>query len=381
MEAATALLRPRRPRDTRARLRIADVSMFYGERSGGIRTYLDEKVAWAVADGACEHHLIVPGRRERHDPADGASMRHELPSLRVAAANGYRVPVGGRGLRDTLRLVRPDVVLLHDPFWRPHEACAVVQAAGGAAVMVHHGSADLDAGAIPGPHRVYRRGFESWLRHAYAPADAVMAACDARPDVGRHAELELRFGLHPAFRPRPATRGDHVLYAGRLSREKGIFTLLEAAAAASEPWPLRLMGAGTAQDAVTAHARRLGLERRVTLHPYEPDRAALARLYATARCVVMPGPWETFGLVAFEAAASGASVVACETAPSAARLGPLAHTFAPEDPIALGRAIAAARAAEPDAAAAARFAARHTWGEAFARELSDLGRLVAARAA
>ena len=31
----------------------------------------------------------------------------------------------------------------------------------------------------------------------------------------------------------------------------------------------------------------------------------------------MPGELETFGLVAFEAAASGAAVVACETAPVA----------------------------------------------------------------
>lgn len=381
--AAAGIARPHRRRALRAaappRPRVADVSLFYGERSGGIRTYLDEKVAWAAATGACEHHLIVPGPCERHDAAPGGGMRHELPSVPAAPANGYRLPLGARPLRATLRLLRPDVVLVHDPFWRPQETCAVVRAAGGVTVMVHHGSADLDAGAIPGPHGVYRRAFRAWLRRSYAPADAVMAACDARPDVGRAAELPLRFGLHPAFRPRPAIRGDHVLYAGRLSREKGIFTLLEAAAASAEPWPLRLVGAGTAHEAVRAHVRRLGLEDRVTLHPYEPDRAALARLYATARCVVMPGPWETFGLVAFEAAASGASVVACETAPSARLLGPLARTFAPEDPVDLARAIARARADRPDPQAAARFAAAHTWSEAFARELAGLERLIAAR--
>jgi alpha-1,6-mannosyltransferase len=44
-------------------------------------------------------------------------------------------------------------------------------------------------------------------------------------------------------------RGDHVLYAGRLGREKGVFALLEAAHRSSEPWPLWLLGAGPAERA------------------------------------------------------------------------------------------------------------------------------------
>jgi hypothetical protein len=69
--------------------RVADVAMFYGERSGGIRTYLSEKVAYAARNGAFEHHVVVPGRIERHE--DGW---HELRALRVAASNGYRIPLG-----------------------------------------------------------------------------------------------------------------------------------------------------------------------------------------------------------------------------------------------------------------------------------------------
>lgn len=356
------------------RLRIADVAIFYGERSGGIRTYLDAKAAFARATGAFEHHLIVPGERERH-----AEAVHELRGLSVAAANGYRWPPGTGALRATLRAIDPDVVLLHDPFWRPLQVMRACRALGAIVVMVHHGSVDLDAGAIPGPKPLYRRAFRRWLHHAYAPADAVMAACDPLADTGRPATFPLRFGLDPAFRPCAGVeRGDHVLYVGRLAREKGIFELLEAAALAPEPWPLRLLGTGTANKAVQARVRRLGLEDRVSLHPYEADRAALARLYAGARCTVMPGALETFGLVAFEAAASGASTVACETAPSARRLGALAHTFPPGDPHALLDAIERARAAEPDPAAAARVAAGHTWSRAFEAELADVRELLGA---
>ena len=57
-EAAALAARPR-PR-SRPRLRIADVTLFYGERSGGIRTYLEAKAAFAARTGAFEHHLVAP---------------------------------------------------------------------------------------------------------------------------------------------------------------------------------------------------------------------------------------------------------------------------------------------------------------------------------
>src|SRR5438552_2718894 len=86
------------------RLRVVDVALFYGERSGGIRTYLDAKAAYAQASGSFEHHAIVPGRRERHD-----GTHHELRALSVAASNGYRLPLGTGQLEHTLREIAPDV--------------------------------------------------------------------------------------------------------------------------------------------------------------------------------------------------------------------------------------------------------------------------------
>ena len=120
--------------------------MFYGERSGGIRTYLQEKAAYARATGTFEHHVIVPGRVERH--ADGW---HELRALRVAASNGYRIPLGVGALKATLREIRPDFVLLHDAFWGPHGVCELAHELGARAIAVHHGSTALNAAGLPGP--------------------------------------------------------------------------------------------------------------------------------------------------------------------------------------------------------------------------------------
>jgi glycosyltransferase involved in cell wall biosynthesis len=354
-------------------LRVADVALFYGERSGGIRTYLREKAAYAARSGALEHHVVVPGRIERHEGG-----WHELRALRVAASNGYRIPLGVGALKATLRSIEPDAVLLHDPFWAPLGVAETAHELGARVIAVHHGSGELNAAGVPGPMRLYLPAFRAWIRHAYARADGVMSVVDPRRDSGRRASMPLRFGVDPAFRPRPALpRRPHVLYAGRLGREKGVFELLEAAARSREPWRLHLVGTGPAQRALAARARRLAIAGRVLFLPWVPDRPRLSRLYAEASCVAMPGAHETFGLVALEAAASGANVAACKTAPSASLVGELAETFAPGSVSGLLAAIERARRRRPDLRAAAHLAAAHTWQRAFEDELGDLERLCA----
>ena len=358
-------------------LRVVDVALWYGERSGGIRTYLDAKVAHAERTGAFEHHVIVPGRRERHE-----ARHHELPSLRVATSNGYRLPLTAGPMRRTLRAVRPDVVLLHDPYWAPVETAAVAHEIGARVVAVHHASSAHNAHGLPGPTRLYQPILQSWFRHAYGAVDGIMSAIDPGSDSDRPVTLTLRFGLDSAFFPRAdGERGRHVLYVGRLSREKGVFELLEAAALEGSDWPLTFVGTGPAEDALAVRARRLGLSDRVELLPFVNDRETLADVYAAASCVVMPGAFETFGLVALEAAACGARVVACRNAPSAALAPELVDTFSPGDVAGLARAVARARAAPRNLVAAERLTERSTWERAFEAEIADLERLVGARPA
>ena len=249
--------------------------------------------------------------------------------------------------------------------------------------MVHHGSLDARRRRAPRARPAVPAGRSArWLRRAYARRRrASCRPCDPRGDTGRAATLPLRFGLDPAFFPQPTcARGDHVLYAGRIGREKGVFELLEAAARSREPWPLWLMGTGRGR-APARRARPPARPRRARAHarPRARPRARSPAPTARARCVVMPGELETFGLVAFEAARQRRS----PSSPARPRrrrgvIGDLVETFPPGDPRALLAAIERARAREPDRLAAARFAAAQPLGAAFAAELADLTREIAA---
>lgn len=354
----------------RARLVVCDVALFYAERSGGIRTYLDEKARFAAGTRAFEHHVVIPGRQERH-----VGGRHEVRSVQLAASNGYRLPLGAGAVKDTLRAIRPDVVILHDPFWRPLNVTREAHRLGAVVVAVHHASPALNAAGLPGPDLVYLPTLRRIYHHAYEHVDAVMSTVDPRADSGRAASIKLRLGLDPAFRPRPGLRQDHLLYVGRLSSEKRIGDVLTAMAAARWQRPLLLVGDGPARGTVEARARRLGISALVRFQPFIRDRRVLARLYREAACVIAPGPHETFGLAVLEAAASGARVVACSSTPAAEIAGSLVETFAPKDPADLICAVERALEKPVDVASAAAVAASMAWPKVLTTELRELERL------
>ncbi|MBV8429917.1 MAG: glycosyltransferase family 4 protein [Solirubrobacterales bacterium] len=347
-------------------LRIVDVALSYGEHSGGIRTYLEAKADYAARTGAFEHHL-VSGR----DRGSGAS-----------GGDSERGPLGAEELCGSLRELAPDAVLLHDPYWTPRLATRAAHELGAKVIAVHRSARSLQAAGLAGPDGVYPRALRLLYRRAYRDVDAVMSVVDGVADEGRErggreGTLPLRLGLDPAFHPFLGVgRGDHVLYVGRLAPEKGLRELLEAASASDEAWPLVLLGEGPAVDTLRERVRQLGLGDRVRIAPWVQDRDELARSYAGARCVVIPGPHETFGLVALEAAACGTPVVTVDSAPVARVICELGEAFPAGDPVGLLAAIERARRLESDPEAALRLVDTCGWDAALEAELADIKRLV-----
>jgi glycosyltransferase involved in cell wall biosynthesis len=169
--------------------------------------------------------------------------------------------------------------------------------------------------------------------------------------------------------PRAFGDGINVLYAGRLTREKGADLLADAFLAAHERDPrlhLVLAGGGPEEEMLRA---RLG-EHATFLGWLEGD--ALADAYANADLFLFASRTDTFGQVLLEAQASGLPVVAvAEGGPCSIVADGVTGLLRPADATALADAVVAL-AGDPDArarlAGAARIAvAERTWERALQR--------------
>lgn len=106
--------------------------------------------------------------------------------------------------------------------------------------------------------------------------------------------------------PAPPVR---LLYAGKLSRSKGVPHLLRALAQLELDWHLDLVGSGSGEEQEECLSLAAELGTRVTPHGQIPQRD-LADLMARAHIFVLPSFFEGLPLVLLEALASGCRVTA-----------------------------------------------------------------------
>ncbi len=71
-------------------MKFCDITIAYNGKSGGIRTYIDEKRRYLVAHTDHEHVLIVPGRRSRVR-RDGRFTTIMLRGPLLPGQDAYRV--------------------------------------------------------------------------------------------------------------------------------------------------------------------------------------------------------------------------------------------------------------------------------------------------
>lgn len=102
--------------------------------------------------------------------------------------------------------------------------------------------------------------------------------------------------------------GDYILFVGRLTPEKGVFTVLDAWRNLSHI-PLKIAGDGPSYDQMKRLIQRDSLNHVEMLGWKKPSE--LVEIVKNARALVFTSKWyETFGLVAAEAFACGVPVIA-----------------------------------------------------------------------
>ncbi len=180
-----------------------------------------------------------------------------------------------------------------------------------------------------------------------------------------------------------APERDAYIYFGRISREKGLRTLLEAhrlwelghadGSIAEPPLELLIAGSGPCEGNIRSHAALLELHDAEILGALDPD--GLKKALARARFSVMPSIWYENGpMAAFESLAAGVPLVGSDIGgiPELIEPGVTGYVAAPGDASALLTALLKATALPDGARGAAR-----AWAEKHADRAAHMAKLAA----
>ena len=313
-------------------MRIVDVNDLYSPTGGGVRTYIDRKMS-ILAELGHELIVIAPGRENRvEERAGGGRVIYvEAPSMPLDANYGlFWDPAPIHALLDQLD---PDVIENCSP-WKPAWFIGERQGRAIKSFFMHNDNLEAYAKTYLEPwvagDRVerafawYSRYLAGFLQHydtvlTNGPALAKrIAARGLRVDAAMTLGIE-RQHFSPDLRDEELRRvmlaecglpaDAHLLLGiGRHHREKRWPMVIDAVqrAGASMPVGLVLFGQGM-------HTKIL--ERHVADSPhirlFQPvyDRDKLARIMASADAFIHGNSSEPFGLVAYEALASGLPMI------------------------------------------------------------------------
>lgn len=313
-------------------MRIVDVCAFYSPRGGGVRTYVEQKLAIGPELG---HDITILAPGDRHEIlARGPHARIEvLPSPRFPLDRRYWYFDDEPAVHRALDRIAPDIVEASSP-WRSALMAARWQGPAPRALIMH---ADiLSAYAYRWLEPVFKRStidrqmepYWAHLRELGQAFDRVVCASQdlsSRLAAGGVANVVTNpMGVEPGlFSPSlrdPLLRARlldecslapdaHLLIAvGRLASEKRWPMVIEAVTAAARQRPIGLVMLGEGRES-RAVLSAIGGNPHIRLFEPERDRKAFARMLASADALVHGCEAETFCMVAAEARASGVPVI------------------------------------------------------------------------
>lgn len=324
-------------------VRVLVVSDQYAPMVGGVPT-VTRTLAHGLAERGHQVRLLVPspGRRGRPGAADGAAV--DGAATEVGADDQVTVDVrrsvpwpwydGMRlawisrsAARKLISAFAPDVIHIHSPLTLGGMARMVGRRLGVPVVYTNHYLPENARPTRRRRSRAFDGAFYSYLvwfgnssSHVTAPTStALELLCDRGLRVPSTVlsngvdlsafcpgpvsdEIRVRYGLR--------TGCPVILAVGRLSQEKSVDVLLEAAARLTQDAQIAIAGTGPDEARLRAQAERLGLHAdRVRFLGFVPG-PELAAVYRLADVFAIPSVAELQSLTTMEAMATGLPIVA-----------------------------------------------------------------------
>jgi alpha-1,6-mannosyltransferase len=321
---------PLPPRLRPGALGVLDISEFFGETTGGVRTYLLQKARYVEHRPGLRQVLVVPGAADSiHETSGVRCYRLHGPS--IPTQKPYRFMLATRSTSRIVAHEQPDLIEVGSAWcapWLVHWATRRLEVP---AVWFYHSNfpriiapRPASAGWVRGSASAvawrYVRRLGRLVHATIAPSETVARELRA---AGLErvvcAPLGVDLDLFNPLRRANATDtrrrlglpdGLLGMYVGRIAAEKDLDVLLKGWTEVQRRTGARLVVVGDGPARRSLRAGPGGHE--VIWLRYQRDRDQLADLYAAVDLAVAPGPAETFGLAALEAMASGNPVLSID---------------------------------------------------------------------
>ena len=382
---------------TPGQLTVLDVTKWFGDTSGGVRTYLEQKTAYVASRPWLRHVLVIPSDRDVVEDRPSARW-YRLRGPRIPSQPQYRFLLAVRSLRRIVEHERPDVIEVGSPVFVPWIATLAARGTRIPIISFYHTNLLTRSGSSTWAGRVHDAALRGYARRIDRLfATTLVASGAAESDLwsaGLRRTTRVTLGVDIAmFHPsrRAAAREVRaaygvadgrrmIVYAGRLAREKSLTVAIDAFNDVELQRRADLVIVGDGPLAPELRERAKGLP--IRFAPFESSRSRLADLLAASDVYLAPGSLETFGLSSLEAMACGTPVVSADAGGVAElvnRAG-VGFLFRADDHQSLATQLNVAldESSERMAAAARAFVEReHSWEVAFDR-LFDAYRAVLA---
>ena len=314
---------------------VLDCNNFWSPTGGGVRRYHLQKQDHLAALDDVRHVFVMPDRFTGTELCGSGSCIEHVRAVKEPGASDYRFIINARLLRRIVHRHRPDVIEIGSPFFLPWLIRTAIWGLQPRPALIgfwHNDFPRTHAGRMlrswPWPFGILgEKSAWAWARRAYAPFDALFVASrrvganlmqngltrlyytplgvdvDCFYPGRRDAELVDRLKAGVPTRPT-------IFFPHRLLDEKGLGCLLAAYPALCDalPHPPALVFAniGPGRSKVEAAVRR---HTHVHYLGYIDQSSELARWYASCDLALALSAFETFGLSAAEAMASGLALV------------------------------------------------------------------------
>jgi len=291
-------------------MKICDISSFYSDTGGGVRTYHHRKLDFFSRHPEHEYRMLVSGPKNGVEETDGGRV-YRVRGVPVSRTGDYRQIADFFEVGRILRQEKPDVVEVGSAY----VDCWIARAGGQGCDPVFVGFYHADfpdtymAPAVAGFPRVISRPFvdfwKRYVKHVYNHFDGTCVTSryieekladfgvtnTFRVPLGVDSELYNPSRRDPTFRESLGIEPHEkvVLFVGRFWSEKGIDVLAKGVRRLRnrEGMHIVLVGGGTLEPQVRAAA---GDSPRTHVLGFVDDPEKLARIYGSADLFLSPGP-------------------------------------------------------------------------------------------